>query len=67
MEDVLRSIDGVRSSAKKLRGCILQSELPSFLRCVIALFMQKSINARFRQHPLETAKLDFRPEELASN
>jgi transposase len=31
MEDVLRSIDGVRSSAKKLRGCILQSELPSFL------------------------------------
>lgn len=32
MEDVLRSIDGVRNSAKKLRGCILQSELPSFLR-----------------------------------
>lgn len=32
MEDVLRPIDGVRNSAKKLRGCILQSELPSFLR-----------------------------------
>ncbi len=32
MEDILRSIDGIRSSPEKLRGCILQSELPSFLR-----------------------------------
>ena len=32
MEDILRSIDGVRSSPEKLRGCILQSDLPSFLR-----------------------------------
>ena len=30
MEDILRSIDGIRSSSEKLRGCILQSELPSF-------------------------------------
>ena len=32
MDDILRSIDGIRSSPEKLRGCILQSELPSFLR-----------------------------------
>jgi transposase len=31
MEDILRSIDGIRSSPDKLRGCILQSDLPSFL------------------------------------
>ena len=31
LEDVLRSIDRIRSSPEKLRGCILQSELPSFL------------------------------------
>jgi len=31
MEDILRSIDRVRSSPEKLRGCILQSELPPFL------------------------------------
>lgn len=32
MEDILRSINGIRSSPEKLRGCILQSELPSVLR-----------------------------------
>ena len=32
MEEVIRSIDGIRASPEKLRGCILQSELPSFLR-----------------------------------
>ena len=32
MRDVIRSINGIRSSPKKLRGCILQSELPVFLR-----------------------------------
>jgi len=32
MEDVVSSIDSIRSSPKKLRGCILQSDLPSFLR-----------------------------------
>lgn len=32
MENVIRSIDGVRNSPAKLRGCIVQSELPSFLR-----------------------------------
>jgi transposase len=32
MEDILRSIDDIRASPKKLRGCILQSDLPSFLR-----------------------------------
>jgi DDE superfamily endonuclease len=32
MEDILRSIEAIRSSPEKLRGCILQSELPSFLR-----------------------------------
>jgi len=31
MEDIIRSINGVRRSQKKLRGCIEQSELPSFL------------------------------------
>jgi transposase len=32
VDDILRSIDTIRSSPEKLRGCILQSELPSFLR-----------------------------------
>jgi transposase len=32
VDDLLRSIEGIRSSPQKLRGCILQSELPSFLR-----------------------------------
>jgi transposase len=31
-DDILRSIDRIRSSPEKLRACILQSELPSFLR-----------------------------------
>ena len=31
MEDILRSIEGIRASSEKLRGCIVQSELPSFL------------------------------------
>jgi transposase len=36
MEDVMRSINGIRASQAKLRGCILQSDLPSFLqRCGI--------------------------------
>ena len=32
MEDIIRSINGIRNSPAKLRGCILQSELPLFLR-----------------------------------
>lgn len=32
MEDIIRSINGIRTSPTKLRGCIVQSELPSFLR-----------------------------------
>jgi hypothetical protein len=32
VEDVIRSINAIRTSPEKLRGCILQSELPSFLR-----------------------------------
>ena len=32
MEDIIRLINGIGSSQKKLRGCIEQSELPSFLR-----------------------------------
>jgi hypothetical protein len=31
MADVIRSINGIRASRKKLHGCILQSELPLFL------------------------------------
>ncbi len=31
-EDILRSMDGIRSSPEKLRGGILQSEPPSFWR-----------------------------------
>ena len=31
VEDVIRSINVIRNSAPKLRGCIVQSELPSFL------------------------------------
>jgi len=32
MEDVIRSINGIRTSPARLRGCIVQSEMPSFLR-----------------------------------
>jgi transposase len=32
MEDIIRSINGIRTSPTKLRGCVVQSELPSFLR-----------------------------------
>ena len=32
MEDILGSIDGIRKSQKKLRGCIVQSELSISLR-----------------------------------
>jgi len=32
MEQIIESIDRISSSPAKLRGCILQSELPSFLR-----------------------------------
>src|SRR2546429_3021251 len=32
MEDVIRSVNGIRGSRQKLHGCILQSELPLFLR-----------------------------------
>jgi len=32
MDDLIRSIESIRRSPAKLRGCILQSELPSFLR-----------------------------------
>jgi transposase len=32
MEDIIRSINSIRTSPAKLRGCVLQSELPSFLR-----------------------------------
>jgi hypothetical protein len=39
MEDILRSIDGIRASPEKLRGCILQSDLPIVLCRPIALFM----------------------------
>ena len=31
MADLIRSIDSIRKSPAKLRGCILQSELPPFL------------------------------------
>jgi hypothetical protein len=32
MEDIIRSINGIRTSRVKLRGCIVQSELPLFWR-----------------------------------
>ena len=31
MEDIIRSINGIRTSPVKLRACIVQSELPLFL------------------------------------
>ena len=31
MEDVIRTMEGIRGSRTKLRGCVLQSELPLFL------------------------------------
>ena len=32
MEDIIRTINGIGRSKKKLRACIEQSEMPSFLR-----------------------------------
>ena len=32
VEDVIQAINGIRTTTQKLRGCIVQSELPSFLR-----------------------------------
>jgi transposase len=32
MEDIIRSINGVKRSQKNLQGCFEKSELPSFLR-----------------------------------
>ena len=32
MDDLIRSIESIRRSPARLRGCILQSELPPFLR-----------------------------------
>ena len=32
MEDAIRTMEGIRRSRTKLRGCVLQSELPLFLR-----------------------------------
>ena len=32
MDDIIGSINGIRRSPRKLRACIEQSELPSFLR-----------------------------------
>jgi transposase len=34
MQDVIRSIDGIRASKEKRRGCILQSELPPFCAAI---------------------------------
>jgi hypothetical protein len=31
MEDVIRAMESIRRSRTKLRGCVLQSELPLFL------------------------------------
>lgn len=31
MDDVIGSINGIRTSPERLRGCVLQSDLPSFL------------------------------------
>ena len=45
VEDVIGSINGIRSSTQKLRGCILQSGLPAFFSLSIAFFMQRSIMA----------------------
>src|SRR5277367_6065564 len=49
VDDVIGSINGIRNSTQKLRGCIVQSELPSFLRYSIALFMQRSIGLSRKQ------------------
>jgi hypothetical protein len=32
MKDILGSIEAIRNSAEKLRGCVAQSELPFYLR-----------------------------------
>ena len=47
MEDIIRSIDGIRASKEKLRGCILQSELPPFFAlnyCIIYARLYKQTN-----------------------
>ena len=43
MEDVIRAMERIRRSRTKLRGCVLQSELPLFFVLAIALFNVRSI------------------------
>ena len=47
MEDIIRSINGVRRSQKKLRGCIEQSELLSLIH-ISRLLLLSSL-----QHPIK--------------
>jgi hypothetical protein len=42
MDSVIGSINAIRNSPEKLRGCILESDLPHFLSSIVAFFMQKS-------------------------
>jgi transposase len=52
MEDIIRSINGVKRSQKNLQDCIEKSELPAFLRCVITLLIPSPIESsrRLRLH-----------------
>ena len=43
---VFGSINEIRRSPERLRGCILESGLPHFLPQLVLLFMQKSIGSR---------------------
>ena len=42
LDDVIRYIDHIRESSDKLRGCIMQSDLPLFFGLTIAVCMQHS-------------------------
>lgn len=46
MDDLVRSIERIRRSPAKLRGCIKQSKLPPFFALTVALFMHRSISAK---------------------
>jgi hypothetical protein len=43
MEDVIRTMEGSEGHPQKLRGCVLQSELPLFFVLATALFDARSI------------------------
>jgi transposase len=60
MEDVIRSINAIRTSPEKLCGCILQSELPVFFALVYSIIYAEICNKEAGAELLGADKIFFR-------